>query len=157
MKLLYTDIDYVLSLDSEYISYNTRWGNIDKFNEKAVKVYNRILHETGALPVITSTWRDHLNLQQLQEVFIEWAGIDVAPIDVTPSIPGMTLQHQAEHRSKEILQHVSEHQPSAWCAIDDLDMSEWLGEDHFILCKKTNEGIKQSGKADKVIKILNND
>ena len=155
MKFLYTDIDFVLSLASEIKVYQTKWGDIQKFNDKAVKVYNRILQETEALPVITSTWRDHHSLKQLQEIFIEWAGIEVAPIDVTPSIPGMILQYQAEHRSKEILQHVNQFNPSNWCAIDDLDLSKWMDGDHFVWLPRSNEGIKQCNKANKVINLLN--
>ena len=42
-----------------------------------------------------------------------------------------------------------------WVSVDDLDMSLFLGE-NFVLTPKENEGIKQSGIKEKLIKILNN-
>ena len=45
MKILYTDIDYVLSLSSEYTQKQTKWGWVSRFNAKAVSVYNEILEK----------------------------------------------------------------------------------------------------------------
>lgn len=155
MKFLYTDIDYVLSLSTEIEYHNTKWGLIQEFNPKAVKIYNQILAETGALPIVTSDWRYHHSLQSLQEIFTEWAGITVAPVGVTPEIPGIVLQRQAEWRAMEILAHVAEFKPDAWVAIDDLELSPWLKSKNFVRCSSSHEGIKQSGKMHKTIQKLN--
>ena len=162
MKFLYTDIDYVLSLASEMGKKQTRWGWISPFNAKAVAVYNHILRETGAVPVISSDWKLGHSLEDLQGIFTEFAGIEVAPIDVTESLWGVrfrSLQELEECRATEILMHVEKHKPEAWVAIDDLDISKfmlpWESEKHFVHLPRMNEGIKQSGKADKVIKLLN--
>ena len=41
-----------------------------------------------------------------------------------------------------------------WVAIDDLDMrSDTWGLTNFILCSNSNEGIKQSGIKEKIIKF----
>jgi len=154
MKFIYTDIDFVLCLASEYKYHDTKWGLIQKFNPGAVKVYNQILTETGALPIITSDWRYHYNLESLREIFLEWAGIIVKPAGITPEIPGIVLQRQAEWRAKEILEHVNQFKPDFWVAIDDLDLSPWIDASHFVICPRSNEGIKQCGKANKVIKLL---
>jgi hypothetical protein len=154
MKILYTDIDFVLSLGSEMYSTQTKWGNVFRFNEKAVSVYNKILLRTGASIVVTSDWKNDFTFKQLQEMF-EWNGVCRTPVDVTPNIPGRTLQKLEEWRAKEILQHVEEHKPSAWVAIDDLNLSKWISEDHFVYLPRFMEGIKQSGKAQKVIEKLN--
>ena len=155
MKFLYTDIDYVLSLSTETEYFNTKWGLIQKFNDKAVKIYTQILADTGALPIVTSDWRYHHSLQSLQEIFTEWAGITVAPVGLTPEIPGIVLERQAEWRAMEILAHVKEHKPDAWVAIDDLELSPWIDRKHFVRCASYNEGIKQSGKMHKTIQKLN--
>ncbi len=159
MKILYTDIDGVLSLSSEMYPKSTKWGSIHRFNAKAVKVFNNILEKTGAEIVVSSDWRIHFTLQQLQEIFVEWAGIIKPPIDVTPYIPGATMQTIDEFRAKEILQHVEKHKPTAWVAIDDLELQKgmlpWVAEEHFIHLPHMSEGIKQSSKADKVINLLN--
>jgi hypothetical protein len=154
MKLLYTDIDYVLSLATETKNYMNKWGCMNKFNAKAVNVYNKILKETGAFPVISSDWRHHYSLQQLQEIFTEWAHINVKPIDVTGNIPG-SFQELEMNRAKEILAHVNEHNLESWVAIDDLDLSPWLPEEHFVCLPRLNEGIKQTGKEKEIIEKLN--
>lgn len=155
MKILYTDIDYVLSLSSEPNMKMTKWGWISPFNKKAVSVYNDILEKTGALPVISSDWKHHHTLTELQEIFVDFAGITTIPIDTTPYIPGATLQKLEEFRAKEILQHVEKRNPDAWVAIDDLDLSKWIDPLHFVHCPRMNEGIKQSGKAKEAIEKLN--
>ena len=155
MKFLYTDIDYVLSLDTETEFFNTKWGDIQEFNPKAVRIYNEILEATGALPIVTSDWRYHHSLKNLQEIFVEWAGITVAPVGVTPEIPGITLEQQARWRAKEILAHVEQFKPDNWVVIDDLELTPFLPKDHFVRCANYHEGIKESGKAFRVIQKLN--
>ena len=155
-KYLYTDIDYVLSLSTEIRKYSTKWGYLQKFNDKAVKVYNEILLKTGAVPIISSDWKNHWTLKELQEIFIEWAGISTPPIDVTETIPDVTLQRLEEWRAKEILQHVEKYKPDVWVVLDDLYLIPHnITEDHFVYCSRVNEGIKQSGKKDQAINKLN--
>lgn len=155
MKLLYTDIDGVLALGSEFNRKMTKWGYIYKFNAKAVKIYNEILEVTDAWPVISSDWKHHHTLEQLEGIFTEWAGINKVPIDVTPNISGITLQNLEEFRAKEILGHVEKNNPEAWVAIDDLDLSSWISDEHFVHLPRWYEGIKQSSKKEKIIERLN--
>jgi len=153
-KFIYTDIDGVLSLGSEIKFKSTKWGNIPRFNEKAVKVYNDILEKTGIVPIISSDWKYHFTLEQLQEIFIEFAGINVAPIGVTPTLPGATIQNLEEHRCREIMEHVLIHKPDVWVAIDDLKLTPWMPENYFIHLPRFMEGIKQSGKKEETIRKL---
>lgn len=155
MKILYTDIDYVLSLSSEYKTHNTKWGNIHKFNQKAVSVLNDILLNTGAAIVVSSDWKYHFSLEQLKEIFISWGKVCRPPIDITPNILGITMERLEEFRAKEILQHVEENKPEAWVAIDDLDLSKWIEPLHFVHLSMSNEGIKQSSKKEEIIEKLN--
>ena len=155
MKIIYTDIDYVLSLASERTIKQTKWGLLYKFNDKAVSSYNKILEKTDAEIVVSSDWKQSFTLKELQEIFTEWAGIKKQPIDVTPTIPKVTFQKLEEYRAKEILQHVEKYKPNSWVAIDDLDLSKWIDPLHFVYLPRMNEGIKQSNKAEQVIKKLN--
>ena len=155
MKILYTDIDYVLSLASEIAFHNTKWGLIHKFNVKAVYIYNEIIRKTDAEIVVTSDWKIHFTLKQLQEIFTEWAGIIKPPFDVTSIIPGVTLQLLEVWRAKEILAHVAEHKPESWVAIDDLYLSPYIPDEHFVYCSRINEGVKQTGKKEELIRKLN--
>lgn len=158
MKFLYTDIDSVLSLGSEMNPVLTKWGNVHRFNTKAVKVYNEILSKTGAEIVVSSDWKHHYNLEQLQEIFTEWAKISKAPIDVTPYLWGIkftNVQQLEECRAAEILAHVKKFNPESWVAIDDLDLRNWLPEENFVFLPRFMEGIKQTGKAQETILKLN--
>jgi hypothetical protein len=158
MKILYTDIDYVLSLSSEPNKKNTKWGWVSPFNIKAVRIYNDILFKTGAEIVISSDWKLHWTLKELQEIFIEFAKIDKAPISVTPSSWGhmfTSLQQLEECRAYEILKHVEEFKPTSWVAIDDLKLTPFLLDENFVYLPRSNEGIKQSSKKDEIIKKLN--
>ena len=157
-RYIYLDIDGILSLGSEIHPKLTKWGYVHRFNAKAVKVLNLILDETNAEIVISSDWKDHYSLKDLQEIFIEWAKIKKAPIDVTIGLKGKTMQllekFRAEFRAEEILEHVDRIKPHSWVAIDDLDLSFWIAEKHFVICTRFYEGIKQSGKSVEVIKKL---
>lgn len=156
IKFLYTDIDGVLSLGSEINPKLTeKWGYVHRFNKKAVDVYNDVLSKTSAFPIISSDWKSHYTLQDLREIFVEFAKIKIPPRDITPEIPGVTVQRLEEFRAKEILQHVAEHNPDVWVAIDDLDLSPWIPKEHFVFIPRWYEGIKQTGKADELIEKLN--
>jgi hypothetical protein len=157
MKIIYTDIDGVLCLSSEEYPRRTEWGYVWPFNQKAVEVFNKILEQTGADIVISSDWKHHYTLGTLRDIFTVLARIQCDPVGTTPYIPGGTLQNLNEFRAKEILMHVEEHKPEKWVAIDDLDLSEWISKDHFVHLPKHREGIKQTGKAQKIINLLNND
>jgi hypothetical protein len=154
MKILYTDIDYVLSLGSELHPKMTKWGYVHRFNKKAVQIYNEILEKTGAEIIISSDWKNHFSLQQLQEIFIDYAGIIKAPIDVTPTIPGIILKKLEEWRAKEIMESVLNYKPDAWVAIDDLNLKPWIPENYFVHLPRFMEGIKQSSKKEEIINKL---
>jgi len=154
MKFLYTDIDYVLSLASEINPKQSKWGLIHKFNPKAVSVYNEILEKTGAEIIVSSDWRNSHSLQELQGIFTEWAGIIKAPIGVTTTRK-TNMQRLDEFRAKEILEHVEQFKPDAWVAIDDLYLTPWIPEEHFVIITRIYEGIKQCSKKEEIINKLN--
>jgi hypothetical protein len=153
MKLIYLDIDGVLSLGSEMHPKLTRWGYVHRFNAKAVKILNEILKETNADIVVSSDWKDFYSLNDLQEIFI-WQKVSKAPIDVTKSLPGKTLQLLEEVRAREILEHADKIKPASWVAIDDLDLRFWIPSNHFTICCSFMEGIKQTGKKQEIINKL---
>jgi hypothetical protein len=65
----------------------------------------------------------------------------------------------------EIKQYLQDHpEVTHWVSVDDLNMGkngeDWKDEwaiDNFVLTPKSNEGIKQSGVKEKILKFLNND
>ena len=140
----------------------------DNFDKKAVKVLNEILESTGVEIVVSSDWRIHSTLQEMGDYYVH-QGIIKRPIGYTKnSLPGdlpffdMATDLE-ETRSYEILQWLKDHpQVTSWVAVDDLDMSvryddvggyKW-GLRNFVLTKRQNEGIKQSGIKEKIIECL---
>lgn len=73
MKIIFTDIDGVL---------NPKWNK--KWHNKCINEYNRIIEETGAKCVVSSSWRvNRRDVRLLQNVFID-QGIYVDVIGYTP-------------------------------------------------------------------------
>jgi hypothetical protein len=153
-KYLYLDIDGVLCLGSEINPKQTKWGLVYKFNRKTVKVLNEILISCNPEIIISSDWKYHYSLNELQEIF-EWQKIIKLPIDTTPFYSYKTVETLEEDRVNEILTHVNEHKPDIWVAIDDMNLSAFIDENHFVRTPKYMEGIKQCGIKEKIIKILN--
>lgn len=152
-KFIYLDIDGVLSLGSEIHPKLTEWGYVHRFNAKAVNILNDILEKTNADIVISSDWKLHYSLKDLQSIF-EWQKVIKKPIDVTESLPFTQLQLLEEERAKEIIDHMEKYKPGFWVAIDDLDLKTWISEKHFIHTPRFMEGIKQTGKKEEIINKL---
>jgi hypothetical protein len=198
MKVIFLDNDGVICLANNWGSRykkqkkfftedNPRKGfgdngpvevRFDNFDQKAVKVLNKILEETGAEIVVSSDWRYRANLEELGEYY-ESQGIIRRPIAVTDIFKDIfpkewsALRFSADlelERSMEINHWVENHpEVTHWVAIDDLDMSvDYLGKrfsakdgsdskpglTNFVHTPRSNEGIKQSGVKEKVIKFL---
>lgn len=141
----------------------------DDFDNGAIMVLNQILEETGAEIVISSDWRRWATVEEMGEYYTQ-QGIIKKPIGYTTSVLKSDLRYSdwrselEETRSYEILQYIEEHpEITNWVAIDDLNMSERLGSEtegfgwglkNFVWTPMEHEGIKQSGRKEKVIKYL---
>ena len=173
MKVIFLDNDGVMCLSSEWGSRNKkiqRWKlnnsdvegfvndkgipayiKMDNFNSKAVKILNEILELTGSEIVVSSDWKLHCTLEQLQEMFKEY-GVIKSPIDVTPNEVLKKLSDIEGNRVSEINKWLSEHpEVTHWVAVDDLDLSRLS---NFVQTKKMREGIKQLGIKEKILKFL---
>ena len=199
MKVLFLDNDGVICLSNNWGGRAKKWAKyrsenpnssndkrdapvdirFDDFDEKAIKVLNSILEETGAEIVVSSDWRFHANLEELGDYY-ESQGIVKRPIaitsrteDVNPEL-WKVLRFRADlelQRSIEIIDWLQKHpEVTNWVAVDDLDMSvDYLskhfthndsenddkpGLTNFVHTPRSNEGIKQSGVKDKILKFL---
>ena len=176
MKILFLDHDGVICLSTEW---GGRFKNkegldsiFDRFNEKAVKILNKIIKETDCEIVVSSDWKYHATLKQMQELY-KIRGILKSPIDYTNYIrppDDFRWIREYEHeqsRCLEIKTWLKEHPDvTNWVAVDDMSLSnkyyfeydkyrgEW-GLENFVHTPLSTEGIKQSGIKDKIIKILN--
>jgi hypothetical protein len=197
MKVLFLDNDGVICLSNNWGERAKKWANFkrdnpdveftnrpvqcrfDDFDNKAVKVLNEILEETGAEIVVSSDWRLHANLEELG-VYYESQGIIKRPIAVTDQFKDVfpkewnAFRFRAElelERSMEIGHWLENHpEVTHWVAVDDLNMSpEFLskyfsnsedknpGLSNFVLTPRSREGIKQCGVKEKIIKFLTNE
>lgn len=163
MKYIFLDHDGVMVTANQY-GWRERHPNKfewDKFDEKCVKVLNRIIEATGAEIIASTDWRFESPIEKMQE-FYEWMGVIKTPISYTPTSPHYTADNLAG-RAFEIKEWLEKNlqEGDTWVVIDDIDMTEALSilceEGHFIHCRKMYEGIKQCGLEDKIIKILNNE
>ena len=139
----------------------------DDFDKKAVRILNQILEETGAEIVVSSDWKIFATVEELGEYF-ELHGISKKPIDRT-----LNMREFDEHggsmyeykgwrdrmRIVEIKKYLEDHPKiTHWVAVDDMDMGnkaqQGYGLDNFVLTPRSNEGIKQVGIKDKILKFL---
>lgn len=127
------------------------WVRMDSFNMKAVNVLNEIIEKTGAEIVVSSDWKLHCTLEQLQDMFLRY-GVCKAPIATTPNHVLKSMDELESTRVGEIKEWLSQN-PSVdkWVAIDDLDLSEL---EFFVHTKRMKEGLKQSGIKEQVLKLL---
>ena len=193
MKVIFLDHDGVICLSTEWggrFKKQNKWGGrklsmttlempveyrFDNFNEKAVKILNEILEETGAEIVVSSDWKRWATVEEMGEYY-ESKGIIKKPIAFTPNLGQCTWYDNWAWSSEwdlemtrviEIKQYLHDHpEITHWVSIDDLDMGKtgkkWGVEfehdwalDNFVLTPRGNEGIKQSGIKEKIIKFLN--
>ena len=79
MKILFLDIDGVLnSLDSSH-----KLGTLHKFAPKSIKALNDVLKATGAVIVISSSWRFSHSYQEMEDLLQE-QGVKCRVVGQTP-------------------------------------------------------------------------
>jgi hypothetical protein len=158
---IFLDIDGVLATTHQYYTNRKKWHEMYdcyRFDEKCVRVFNQILEKINPVIILSSDWREKYSIEIMNKIF-EWNGVNAVVTDVTSNLWGVkftSLSQLDDCRADEILKYVHEHQIEKWLAIDDLDLSPWIDEKHFVRTPRANEGIKQSGVKDKILNILLN-
>jgi len=155
------DIDGVIATSHQHITNPKKWNNeyhSYHYDIKCVKVLNEIIEKTNPIIILSSDWKLSYDIQMLNRIF-EINGINSIVTDITDDLWGMkftSMTQLQDCRADEILKYVHEHELENWVAIDDLDLSPWISEEHFVCTPRANEGIKQSGVKDKILNILLN-
>ena len=75
--------------------------------------------------------------------------------DMTPDLWTQfeVLKQLNECRATEILKYVKENNVQKFIVIDDLELTSWF-ETNFVRTKRPDEGIKQVGIKEKIIKLI---
>ena len=155
------DIDGVLATTYQFNTNRKKWHptfDCYRFDEKCVKVFNSIIEIVNPVIILSSDWKIHYSIEQMNEIF-KWNAVNATVSDTTGSSWGVmftSLQQLEECRAYEIKKYVAEHNITNWIAIDDLDLSKWISSMHFVRTPRANEGIKQSGVKDKILNALYN-
>lgn len=153
----YPDNQVIYEFDNNKMDVEYRF---DDFNAKAVNILNEILLETDAEIVISSDWRFDCTLKEMNH-FYNLSGVIKGPIDYTPTLDLEDFRYlelnakkgYEDERAIEIKKWLALHpEVTHWVAIDDLNMSADLT--NFVHTKRQNEGIKQCGIKEKVLKYL---
>jgi hypothetical protein len=190
MKVIFLDNDGVICLSNNWGGRAKKWSKytklnpgqtslalapvdvrFDDFDQKAVKVLNQILEETGAEIVVSSDWRLHANLEEIGEYYLA-KGILKAPIAFTKRYIGCDKPDEFEwkrstmyeqQRCIEVQQYLTDHpEITQWVCIDDLELGErdkyhhaqeW-GLKNFVWTPNEREGIKQQGVKDRILQFL---
>lgn len=154
MKIIFLDIDGVIATSQCYgKGMDNKWDAY-MFDPKCVATLNHILKESGAEIILSSDWRHHYTLFEMNEIF-EHNGVIKGPIGFTPSSKTYTATNLDNGRVDEINQwlelHCHNKNDIKWVAVDDLNMHALT---NFVHCKRHMEGIKQSGIKEKILLFL---
>lgn len=158
---------------SKFLSDAPVGVRFDDFDKKAVKILNEVLEETDAEIIVSSDWRYHATLEELGEYYLS-QGIIKTPIGITPFTKDIDPKWWAtfnnfamleQERVIEIKYWLEQHpEVSHWVAVDDLNLGIYepisgdifneYGLTNFVHTRKSNEGIKQSGIKEKILKYF---
>lgn len=135
MKVIFLDIDGVLNVS--YIG-DDEFGQI--FNDIFVKNLEKLLIETNAKLVISSTWRDS-GLNFLHDMWKE-RKLPGEIIDITPNF--MVKTGSVLQRGSEIAEWLSKNEVDNYVIIDD-EVGDMLEEqiNNIVRCSRNHEHIDQ--------------
>ena len=155
---------YYTNQDQSHVPIEVRFDDFNKVD--AVRVLNEILLESDADIVVSSDWRLHCTLEEMQD-FYKQMGVIKVPIGMTELYShtddfGKKGYNLEEQRSIEIEKYIELHKPDKWVVLDDMDLSEKFGDisgnkitglKNFVKCKPS-EGLKKLGMKKKIMIFL---
>jgi hypothetical protein len=127
------------------------------FDPKCVKIFNEILDETDADIVLSSDWREHFSLEDLDKIF-KFNGVNKSPVDTTIN-EDVSMGNQTMNRAFQIGEYVTRNNITNYVVIDDLNVGKYMvitNEEHKFVLTNDFEGLKQLSIKNKIINILNN-
>jgi hypothetical protein len=163
MKTIFLDIDGVMATHREFMrlrkKFHDKYDEAKRlhipypFNKGCVKILNDILTETDAQIVLSSDWKLHWNLEELDLIF-KFNEVIKSPIAVTGSHP-VSFGNLEKNRVNEIKKYMEKHDVGSYVIIDDLHMD--IYEIPRFVRTKDVEGLKQLGIKKKILNFLNDE
>jgi len=180
MKILFLDHDGVICLKDNFGTRfkkgfhldNSILNRFDDFDKESIKVLNDIIKQTDCEIVVSSDWRHLVSIEEMG-MYYEYHGVLKKPFDFTPSINDIEIPINFEwerfydleqSRGMEIKEWLKKHpEVTQWVAVDDMNLglydetygsNEIWGLSNFVLTGFDNEGIKEMGIKEKIIKFL---
>ena len=155
MITLFLDIDGVLATDKQFgqspdSSTYIRKYRCYPFDNRCVKVFNKIFKNFDIKIVLSSDWRLFYSLPEIQDIF-KINGVQKIPEDFTQK-EDLSMDPKRS-RALQIQKYIEENNIEQFMVIDDINFGNYF-EDCFIHTKYTSEGIKQSGIREKILKKL---
>lgn len=160
-KYIFLDIDGVLTTNKEIMlnrtKFQTKYPEAKElhipypFNPDCVKIFNEIIEETDAKIVLSSDWRHHWDLEELDKIF-KFNKVIKSPEATTGFSKRKLSSSLEDDRSWQIKNYVLAHKLKNWVAIDDLNLSTL--SPNFVLTEGS-EGLKQLGIKKKILDLLN--
>lgn len=158
-RTIFLDIDGVLATNKEYNKNRHKfWNKFPEFRElnvpypyngDCVKILNEIIEETNADIVLSSDWKLHWDLEKIDKIF-KLNGITKSPVAVTGEHP-ISFSHLEKNRYNEIKVYLQDNEVGNYVIIDDLRLDTY--SERFVRTKD-DEGLKQTGIKDKIVKFL---
>lgn len=166
MKIIFLDFDGVLNCDPYFRSYEfqeethgqsdaqimlvSHWAHIDP---NRVKLMNRLVDETGALVVASTTWRLRYSLEELNEA-LKSRGATFEITDKTPRLSSGWGGEAPRHFEIQTYLDNLKEKPEAFVIIDDIkDMGPL--NNHLALTNFMGDGFNPE-VLDKAFNILDN-
>jgi hypothetical protein len=165
--ILFLDLDGVLATHKQYMMNQKKFQDKNliakdlripyPFDPKCVKVFNEILDATDADIVLSSDWKLHFSLDNIDKIF-KFNGVNKSPIDTTVN-EDASMSNQTMNRAFQIGEYVTRNNITNYVVIDDLNVGKYMvitNEENKFVLTNDFEGIKQLGIKNKIINILNN-
>ena len=151
MKIIFLDIDGVLNCHQTFRNKKStyEYNELDDIDPENVKHLNKILSETNANIVISSSWRLHKNIHELK-FLAEQVNVDpLRIIDKTPDLSKVSYE-----RGYEIQKWLDGHKDIEKFVILD-DDEDMLHLKKFLIKTSSSTGGLTEEKANDAIKLLN--
>lgn len=162
-KTIFLDIDGVLATHIEFMKprkkFHEKYDDAKQlripypFNSGCVKILNSILEETDTQIVLSSDWRHHWDLEELDKIF-KFNNLIKSPVAVTGNHP-VSFGNLEKNRVNEIEKFRKSNDVGSFVIVDDLRMDIYLTT-RFVRTKDS-EGLKQTGIKTKILKFLNDE